>query len=143
MSAFSVTAANVRAGANAQKRTVTFGEAVTAGQPVWKDPANGNKYYKARANAAGTYQAGGITQAAAGADQIGVIILKDDDFTTGFGSTIGEVLMVGAAAAGDVAPIADKAAGTYVFAFGVMKSTTKAIIDFLTPLDAGAVIPGA
>jgi hypothetical protein len=141
MSAFTVTAANVLPGANAQKRTVTAGEAVTAGQPVWKDPANANKYYKARANAAGTYQAAGIALHAAAAGQPLVILLKDDDFTTGFTSTIGEVLMVGAAAAGDVAPVSDKAAGTYVYVFGVMKSTTKAVIDFTTVLDAGAVIP--
>lgn len=143
MSAFVVTATSVLPGTNAQKRTVTAGEAVTAGQPVWKDPANANKYYKARANAEGTYQANGLALHAAAAGQPLTILLKDDDFTTGFTSTIGETLMVGAGAAGDIAPIADKAAGTWVFVFGVMKSTTKAKIDFLTALDAGAVIPGA
>jgi hypothetical protein len=141
MSAFTLTAANVQKGANAQTKTVIAGEAVTAGQPLWKDPANSNKYYKARANAAGTYAAGGIALANAAAGQPVVIDIKDDDFTPGFTSTIGETLMVGADAAGDVAPIGDKASGTYVYVFGVMKSTTKAVIDFTSPLDAGAVIP--
>lgn len=136
MAAKVITSANVLAGANGRKKDIIFGEAVTAGMPLYRKAADG-RYYRADANDAATHQAEGIALNGGAAGQPGFLVYEDDDFTPGCALSIGEILVVGADAAGDIGPSTDLAAGWYPTILGVAKSATKMV---LKPIAAGAPI---
>ncbi|HPA19640.1 MAG TPA: hypothetical protein PLU30_17970 [Verrucomicrobiae bacterium] len=139
MAAKVITAANVLAGSNGKKKDIIFGEAVTAGMPLYRKAADG-RYYKADANSATAYAAEGIALNGGAAGQPGFLVYDDDDFTPGCALSVGEILVVGADAAGDIAPSTDLAEGWYPTILGVAKSATKMV---LKPVAAGVAIPAA
>lgn len=102
-----ITAANVLPSSGATLQRVTFGEAITQGQPVFKKAADG-LYYLADANDATKLPAQGIACTAGAAGQPGVICTDDPLFTPGFTIAAGDVCIV-SANSGAVAPIADYA----------------------------------
>jgi len=137
MAAKVITAANVLAGSNGRKKDIIFGEAVTAGMPLYRKAADG-RYYKADANDAATHAAEGIALNGGAAGQPGFLVYEDDDFTPGCALAVGDILVVGAGAAGDVAPSTDLAVGWYPTILGVAKSAAKMV---LKPIAAGVAIP--
>lgn len=106
-----ITAANVVPSASATLVKVTFGEAVTQGQPVYKKASDG-LYYKADGNDSTKIPVAGIACSAVSANQPGVICTDDPAFTPGFTIAAGDVYIL-SATAGGVAPVADYATGSY------------------------------
>jgi len=104
-----ITAANVLPSASATLLRVTWGEAVTQGQPVYKKAADG-LYYKADANDSTKLPVAGIACSAGSAGQPGVITNSDPQFTPGFTIAAGDVYVL-SANAGGIAPVADYASG--------------------------------
>lgn len=137
MAAKVITAANVLAGPNARITPVVYGEAVTAGKAVYRKAADG-RYYLADANSATANAASGIALNGGAAGQPGSVATEDDDFTPGCAMSVGEILVIGADAAGDVAPSTDLAEGWFPTVLGVAKSASKMV---LRPVAAGVAIP--
>lgn len=134
MADYSVTAASVVPGSSARIKRYTAGETLTAGQPVYKDSADG-KIYKADANVSTKIDVIGITLGGGGAGQPVNVATEDDDFTPGCTLAIGDIPIL-STTAGGIAPSADLASGSYGVVLGIAKSTTKM---FLGPfLKAGA-----
>jgi len=104
-----ITPANVLPSASATLLRVTFGEAVTQGQPVYKKSADG-LYYKADANDTTKQPVAGIACCAGSTGQPGIICNNDPAFTPGFTIAAGDVYIL-SANAGGVAPVADYASG--------------------------------
>jgi hypothetical protein len=126
MAAMTITAANLRTGANAKFDSGTAGAAITRGQPVYKDAAAGKVLKLADANASqATAQCVGIAMQDAASGQIVQYVYEDDDFTPGGTVVVGETYLVGATTAGDIAPVADAATGWYITHLGIGKSATK------------------
>ncbi len=111
MAAITVTPANVNPGSDAQTRKVQFGEAVTAGQPVYLKSSDG-KYWLADADA-GSAEADvvGIALTGGAADEWGIIQL-DGDIDIGAPTARGEIYVLGATP-GSIHPADDLAAGWY------------------------------
>lgn len=136
MSALSITAANVLAGANAIKRKGIAGATITAGQVVYEDTSDSNKFKLADCDAsATTAKAVGIALHGASAGQPLEIVVEDDDFTPGAtlslsaGGDTGIYVLDGTA--GSIAPMDDLASGDYPVILMVAKSTTKAILKII------------
>jgi hypothetical protein len=132
MADLSITAANVVAGAGAVTENGSAGEAVTAGQPVYKDPTS-NKYMKADSNSAtvAARQARGIALNGAALDQPLVIHRAGD-------ITLGAVLTPGTAyylsdAPGGICPLADVGTGEYVCQLGIAKSASVLAVNIQFP----------
>src|SRR4051812_4215713 len=84
MSALSVTAASVLAGANAKKRSGIAGATITAGQWVYEDSSASNKFKLADADASlATAGVVGVALHGASDGQPLTIDTEDDDFTPG------------------------------------------------------------
>lgn len=132
-----ITAASVVPGADAKKETGVAGEAVTAGQPVYRAAATG-KYFKADADSATAEVrvVRGIALHAAAANQPLTI-------QTGGSLTIGSTVTVAApyylsATAGGIMPGADLTTGKYPVLLGF--ATTTGIIK-LSIVHAGVAVP--
>lgn len=134
-----ITAGSVIAGSSAKKRTGVAGEAMTAGELLYVDAADGNKLKLTDANPATAHVVAGIALHAAASGQPITYAMEDDDLTIGATVAIGDVL-IASPAAGKIAPVADKATGDYVTVVGVAKSAGK--VNF-KPIPAGAAIAGA
>lgn len=118
-----ITAANVLAGTGAVRESGTAGEAITAGQVVYRASAT-QKYMLADANAATAEArtARGIALSGAALNQP-LSIVKSGDVT------IGATLVAGtdyylSDTPGAIAPRADIGAGEFVCFLGIAKSTT-------------------
>jgi hypothetical protein len=125
MADYSVTAANVLASANAQKKTGTAGATITAGQSLYIDTADSNKLKLYDANAASPANVmAGIALHASLAGQPITYVISDPAFTPGFAITAGATV-IGSATPGGLCPDADKVTGWYVNEVGHGISTTQ------------------
>ena len=118
MADLTVTAANVVAGASASTETGIAGATITAGQAVYKDPAD-NKFKLADANS-GTAEARAfygiaLNNAANGQP---ITILTAGDYNPGVAVTVGAVYVL-SSTPGGIAPVGDLASGWYVTVIGV------------------------
>ncbi|WP_353641325.1 hypothetical protein [Mesorhizobium sp. WSM2239] len=127
-----ITAANVVAGSNATKEVGTAGEAMTAGQAVYRSSAT-SKWMLADANSATAEarQATGVALNGASLNQP-LTVQKAGDIT------IGATLVAGTAyylsdTPGGICPVADIGAGEYVCLLGLAKSTTVLAVDIQYP----------
>jgi len=133
MADISITAANVAMGASTTPtRVVQYGEAVTQGQPLYRNATDG-KYYRTDAND-GVAKAvvGGIALTPGATDAFGLIALPSSTpgaSLVNLGATlaVGEVYAV-SAAVGAIAPIGDITSTQFVSVIGI--ATTTALLDF-------------
>lgn len=129
MADLSITAANVKSGANAATETGTAGAGVTAGQAVFKSSTTG-KYLLSDANGSGTRQVRGIALHAAAADQP-LMIQRSGEIVIGGTLTAGADYWL-SGTAGALCPKSDLTTGDDPILVGVAKSTTVlqlAIVD--------------
>jgi hypothetical protein len=128
-----IVAANVQAGANAQRAAGTAGVAIAAGQCVYKDPAT-SKYLLCDNNATDTHarKPDGIALNNAAINQP-VDLVTSGDVTLGPVLTAGADYFLSAAATGAICPRADVIAGMQVCLIGLAKSTTVLAIDIQSP----------
>ena len=129
MAALSVTASQVLPGANAVIAHGTAGATITAGQPVYLSATDGF-YYPADSNlAAGQLNIKGIALNGASAGQP-VDFQTAGTITLGAGAapTVGVVYVVGAVAAGDIAPTTDVTTGWMVTILGVGGATNTIVL---------------
>lgn len=131
----SVTAANVLASTSASISSGFAGEAVTAGQPVFKDVATG-KWLLSDANVTAKAKVDGVTLHAAALNQPLQVVTKDPDFTPGITIASGETIVL-SATAGAVCPDADITSTGKKIIMMVGTGSNKASLAFL----AGGVIP--
>ncbi len=149
MADYTVTAANVVASAYAVRlapnliqptaQTITSfrpginvaGAAITAGQPVYQNPATGD-FFPADANGTSPlYKVIGIAENTAGIGQPVSIITEDPNFTPGITTlVIGDVVIV-SATAGGLTEAANKASGWFVSVVMVAYSTTQAVLKII------------
>jgi hypothetical protein len=124
-----VTAANVLPGANAVLVTGTAGEAITAGQELYKKAAD-LKWYKADCNAvsAEARVAKGVALTGSAAGQ-SVVVETSGQITIGATLTAGTVYYL-SGTAGAIRPAADNTTGDYPQVVGMALSTTVLQIDF-------------
>ena len=122
----SITATNVKPGANAIiRRDWTAGEAITAGQLVYRSSSD-FKVYKADSDS-GTAAVRDCIGFALNSAALGAPVfvdIEDDDLTIGATVANGTVYIL-SATAGGIAPLADATTGWYVTVVCVGKSTTK------------------
>ena len=122
MADITVTAGNVDPGNNATIIGVTAGVTITAGQVVYKDTTDGNKYKLADADVLATAAARGISlNGAANNQPIDIII--DGDLNPGGTVVVGEIYLV-STTAGGIAPEADVGSGKYVSVLGIGTTTS-------------------
>lgn len=129
MADLTITAANVLKGANSTPKYGTAGEALTAGEVVYKDASDSYKLKKADNNASVLTADGvGITLNGGGTGQPIAYIDLDDDFTPGATLAVNTAYVL-SGTAGKICPIADLTTGMYgVFLFWA-KTTTKAKVN--------------
>lgn len=129
MADLSITAASVATSSTASiDRTGTAGEAITRGEPVYKDSSDSNEYKLAAATSTAS-NCYGIAMADAADGQPLPVCTKDPG-----GLTIGSTVVVGtvyvvSATAGGIAPIADMTTGDYVCVLGVADTTSTIKLD--------------
>jgi predicted transcriptional regulator len=125
----SVTAASVVPGSGAVLETATAGEALTAGQFVYKKAADG-KWYKADCNSATAEVrvASGVAVNGAAAGQP-VVVQKSGAITIGATMTAGVVYYL-SGTAGGIRPVADNTTGDYPQVLGMATSTTVLQLNF-------------
>jgi hypothetical protein len=141
MADLSLTAANVIMSAAGKKSDGIAGEAITAGDVLYKDSADSNKLKLADANAAGKRGVVGIALNDAATGQTVSYCISDSALAIGATVSIGYIAIL-SGTAGAIAPAADAAAGMEVVILGVGVSTTAIKCSFSTGLlSAGAVIP--
>lgn len=125
------TAASVALGSSTtQTKTVTYGEAITQGMPVYQ--STDTKYYKADADAATTAAASAIALTPGAADGVGLVARPatspgESLVNLGATLTVGETYAV-SATAGAICPLSDLLTGDYVTVLGV--ASTSALLDF-------------
>lgn len=136
MADVSITAANVLAGANAKKRRGIAGATITAGQAVYEDSADSNKFKLADCDlSAAAAKCVGIALHGAASGQPLEIVEEDDDFTPGgtlslsAGGDTGVYVLSGTA--GGIAPMDDLASGDYPVILGVAKSASKMVLKII------------
>jgi hypothetical protein len=137
MADFSITAANVQS--TGSRTTGTAGATITQGQAIYRDPADGNKAKLGDCTSATAHLIEGLALNAASTGQPVSWVAQDDDFTTGFNSTVGTIIVL--SEDGELAPSTDLTSGDYAVIVGVMKSTTKAVINIGRYNRSTAVIP--
>ncbi|MBN8994351.1 MAG: DUF2190 family protein [Rhizobiales bacterium] len=132
MSDLSITPANVLAGASADIEYGTAGEAITAGQIVYRDETT-RKYMKADSNSptAAARQARGIALNGAANGQP-LVILKKGDITIGAAVVAGTAYFL-SDTPGGICPLADVGNGEYICQLGLAKSTSVLTIDVQFP----------
>jgi predicted transcriptional regulator len=124
-----ITAASVLPGSSAQTATGVAGEALTAGQAVYRKVSDG-KFYKADCNS-GTAEvrvasAIALTGSAAGQS---VVVQTGGQITIGATLTAGVVYYL-SGTAGGIRPVADNTTGDYPQVIGMAMSTTSLLLDF-------------
>lgn len=130
MSNLVVTAANVLQSPSATVARGVAGATLTAGVPVYLDPAD-SRLKPADANgAAPANTVKGITVNGAAAGQFVNYVTDDPDFTPGGALTPGTAYAL-SATAGAIAPIADLVTGDTAIVLFVAKTTTKATLKVL------------
>jgi hypothetical protein len=125
----SVTAASVAPGSSAITATGVAGEALTAGQFVYRKASDG-KFYKADCNSATAEvrvaSAVVLTGSAAGQP---VVVQTGGQYIAGATLTAGTVYYL-SGTAGGIRPVADNTTGDYPQVVGMAMSTTSLLLDF-------------
>jgi hypothetical protein len=138
MAAYSITAANVLAGASAQVGEGIAGTTITAGQPVYIDTADSNKIkISSSTGVAPVCTTVGLAQHGASAGQPIQYARKDNDFTPGFTVAAGDVVIVGVT--GALHPVADMVSTWKPLVVGVGIGSNKIILNAIP----GASLQGA
>ena len=118
MADLSITASSVVAGSDATVIRVTAGAAITAGQVVYKDTTDSNKWKLADADSSvSTANVGGIALNGA-SDGQPLSVLTAGTLTINSAATVGTVYVL-SGTAGGIAPEADLASSDYVTVLGV------------------------
>lgn len=127
-----ITAANVVAGANSTRENGTAGEAVSAGQPVYKSSTTG-KWMLADNNAVTpeARTAGGVALNGAAANQP-LAVHRAGDITIGATLTPGAAYYL-SATPGGICPVADVVSGSNVCQIGLAKSASVLSVDIQAP----------
>lgn len=134
MTDISVTAANVRKGANAKIEHGLAAAAILAGQVVYKDPATG-KFGLCDCDSATDavrWPYGIAVSSAPGADQ-DVAIQTEGDINPG-GTAVRGQIYVASGNAGGIAPVADLASGDYVSVLGIGTSASNIMLRLTNSL---------
>lgn len=132
-----VTAANVVQGSGASVENGTAGATLTAGQSVYKDPADNKwKLFDANSGVAEARVFGGIALNGAASGQP-IAVLTAGDINVGATLVVGTIY-VGSANPGGIAPAADLVTGWYVNVIGV--ATTAGNLR-VRPNVAGIAVP--
>lgn len=134
MTDISITAANVAKGANSQTETGVAGEALTAGEVVFKNASG--EWVLSDADDTDLDEVGGITLNDAADGQPVEILLPGSDVTIGGTLTAGTTYYL-SANAGGIAPFADLGNPDRVICLGIAKSTS---VLFFRPLDSGVIL---
>ena len=132
MADLTITAASVLAGANAVRDSGNAGEAITAGQAVYRSSTT-NKWMLADSDSA-TAEAKkptGIALNGAALNQP-LAVLKSGDITIGATLTAGTAYYL-SATPGGICPVADVGAGEDVCLLGLAKSTTVLAVAIQAP----------
>lgn len=116
------TAANIRRQVTTQRNSVTAGEAITAGMPVYRKAAD-NEWYKAADTSAALANAGGVALTNAGDGEVLDIATKGP-INLGATLTIGEIYVL-SGTAGNVAPVGDLLSGNFVTILGVASTASQ------------------
>jgi hypothetical protein len=129
MADLTITAASVVPGSDAVTVTGTAGEALTAGQAVYKKAAD-SKWYKADCNSATAEirVASGVVLTGSAAGQP-VVVQKSGSITIGATVTAGVVYYL-SGTAGGIRPVADNTTGDYPQTIGIATSATVLNLDF-------------
>lgn len=132
MTDLTITAANVVAGANAVRDSGNAGEAITAGQAVYRS-ATTNKWMLADSDSAtaAAKKANGIALNGAALNQP-ISVLKSGDITIGATLTAGTAYYL-SNTPGGICPVADVGAGEDVCLLGLAKSTTVLAVAIQAP----------
>lgn len=131
MADLSVTAANVIASGSAVKSFGIAGEAITAGQAIYKNTADNNKLYKADCTTAAKAVCCGIALNGGSAGQQIDYVIEDPDFTPGATLSLSVAAVDGVyilSTAGGICPSVDAAASDYPVVLFVAKSASKAVM---------------
>ena len=128
MADITVTAANVKAGANAVVKTVTAGVAINAGQVVYQDTSD-KKYKLADADALATAKVAGIALNDAATDQP-LEVQTAGDIDVGGTVVVGEIYLV-SITAGGIAPEAEVVTGDFVSILGIGTVSNKLKMQIL------------
>ena len=116
------TPANVRRQVATQRTSVTAGEVITPGMPVYRSTAD-NEWYKAADTSAALAAAGGIALTNAGDGDV-LDVATDGPINVGATLTIGEIYVL-SGTAGNIAPVGDLASGNFVTILGVASSASQ------------------
>jgi hypothetical protein len=114
--------ASVLAGAGATKTSGTAGESITAGQPLYQDPATG-QLFKAKADTAVHAAAVGIALNNASSGQP-VVFQVSGPINVGATLVIGQWYVVSPANFGGIAPLSDLTTGNFGTVLGYASGTT-------------------
>ena len=121
---YSVTAANVRIGANATIQRGTAGGAITAGQAI---RVSSNALVTAQADSAANstdFSGVALNGAALGQPVNYVDIKLGGEYNPGATGVVGDVVVLSAANAGGIAPVADLASTNAALIIGIFVTTT-------------------
>lgn len=133
MTDISITAANVAAGSDAVVERGTAGATVTAGQVVYKDPADSKfKLADSDSATAAARNPYGIALNGASAGQP-LAVQRSGDITIGGTLTAGTAYYVSSGTAGGIAPLADIASGDDPILLGLAKSATVLQLRIIDP----------
>jgi hypothetical protein len=132
MTDLSISATSVVAGENASRDSGVAGEAITAGQAIYRSSTT-RKWMKADSNSATAEarKATGIALNGAALDQP-LQVQKSGDITIGATLTAGTAYYL-SDTPGGICPLADVGAGEYVCLLGLAKSTSVLTIDIQFP----------
>jgi len=120
----SITAASVKPSTDAVTRTLTAGEALTAGQLVYRSSSD-FKIYKADADhaTAANRDVYGVAVTGAASGGLVIVCLEDPNLTIGATVSNGTVYVL-SATAGGIAPLADATTGWYPTVVAIGKSAS-------------------
>jgi hypothetical protein len=122
MADLSITAANVAVGSQSTRlQIVQVGEAVTQGQPLYRDTTT-DKYLKADANVAGKIQVAGIALTPASTD--GYVVMATGGLVNLGATLVPGTIYVLSDTVGGIMPTADLSSGDYVVILGTATSAT-------------------
>ncbi|MFC3326211.1 hypothetical protein [Mesorhizobium cantuariense] len=131
MTALSITAANVLAGANSTRDNGTAGAAVTAGQPVYKAADNTYKLADTNDASALVRKPKGIALHAAATGQP-LAVHQKGPITIGAAVTPGVAYYLGGTP-GTIVPVGDLTTGDHPALIGMATSATEIYVDIQTP----------
>ena len=130
MADLSVTAANVARGADAVTRQGIAGATITAGQPLYQDPADSYALKPARANSAATDLVVGIALHGA-ADGQPITYQTEGGINLGATLTVGQIYVLSAAAAGGIAPASDLVSTNFVIVLGIATTSSNLLCKII------------